>query len=328
MSPAAEIGSVTEKGVTAVIVSYFTGPVLARAIEALCRQSDVIQIILVDNGNWPGALDECSSGEAANGRLEIITGHGNVGFATACNIGARAARGEWLVFVNPDAVMPDGGVGRLIRDTLSVSPPAVMGAMLVDPDGKEQRGSRRRALTPGSAFVEMTKLYRLAPNHPYFKRFNLHEEKAPDEVVAVPVISGACFLVRKADYFAVGGMDEQYFLHVEDVDFCLRFAKAGGGVYFNPHVRVLHYKGSSRVNPMQVEMRKATSINRFFRAHFSDAYPAPFLWLVTGILWGAFAMKALARGIVRAPSIISLRIRKGRRGLQRAAALLGRRSSR
>lgn len=318
----------TEKGVTAVIVSYFTGPVLARSIGALCRQAEVIQIVVVDNGNWPGALENCPGIDAEQGRIEIITGHGNVGFATACNMGARQARGEWLIFVNPDAVTPDGAVSRLIADASILPSPAVMGAMLVGPDGKEQRGSRRRALTPGSAFVELTRLYRLAPNHPYFKRFNLHTEAVPEKVIAVPVISGACFLLKKTDYFAVGGMDEQYFLHVEDIDFCLRFAKAGGGVYFNPHVRVLHYKGSSRVNAIRVEMRKTASINRFFRVHFSEVYPAPFLWLVTRILWSAFIVKAFARLIVRAPSIVSLRIRKGRRGLQRASALFGRRSSR
>lgn len=316
------------RNATAVVVTYFTGPVLERAIDALRRQPEIIQIVIVDNGNWPGALERWSSGEASEGCVEIITGHGNVGFSKACNMGARTARGEWLVFVNPDAVMPDGGVAQLIDASIRLSGPTLMGAMLIDPDGVEQRGSRRRALTPRSAFIEMTKLYMLAPNHPYFQRFNLHTEPTPDDVVAIPVISGACFLLRKSDYFSVGGMDEQYFLHVEDVDFCLRFAKAGGGVYFNPHVRVVHYKGSSRVSAIQVEMRKTRSINRFFRAHFWNIYPAPFLSLVAGFLWVSFVVKATTRAIVRIPAIISLRMRKGRRGLQRAARLFGRRSSR
>ena len=65
---------------------------------------------------------------------------------------------------------------------------------------------------------------------------------------------GACFLTPASDYWSIGGMDEQYFLHVEDVDFCLRFADAGGGVYFDPTVSVLHFKSSSDIDPIIVDI--------------------------------------------------------------------------
>ena len=77
----------------------------------------------------------------------------------------------------------------------------------------------------------------------------------------------------KADYDAIDGMDERYFLHVEDIDFCLRFRKSGGEVYFNPHVAVTHYKSSSRANAVRIEARKTAGVVRYFNTHFSDAYP-------------------------------------------------------
>lgn len=254
-------------------------------------QEGVREIILVNNGNPAGAV-EAAIGPGADGpSIRLLSGHGNVGFAAACNRGARAASGDYLLFVNPDAILPPGGALKLAADGVRQASPWLIGAKIIDPDGAEQRGSRRATLTPWRAFVEATSLYRLAPKHPYFRRFNLHGDPCPGEVTPVPVISGACFLLPRQDYWSIGGMDEQYFLHVEDVDFCLRFANAGGGVYFDPTVAVLHFKSSSDVDPILVDMRKTSSMLRYFWAHFSEPYPAPFLSLVGVLLWTQFGLK-------------------------------------
>lgn len=280
--------------VSAIVVSYQTGPVLARSLDALRGQEGVLEIILVDNGNPDGAVAAAIGDEGGGPPIRVISGQGNVGFAAACNLGARAAAGDILLFVNPDAILPPGGAARLAADGARFESPWLIGAKIVDPSGGEQRGSRRATLTPWRAFVETTGLYRLAPRHPYFRRFNLHGYPCPAEVTPIPVISGACFCLPREDYFAVGGMDERYFLHVEDVDFCLRFADAGGRVLFDPHVSVLHFKSSSRVDPILVSYRKTVSMRRYFRAHFLDPYPAPFLWLLGAFLWAQFGVRAAA----------------------------------
>lgn len=317
------------QSVAAIVVTYFTGPLLARAIGALRSQPEVAEIIIVDNGNWPGAV-EAAIGEdvAAHSRIRVESGHGNIGFAAACNMGARLAGAETLLFINPDALMPQGGVQRLLADGMERERPWMIAPKLVNPDGTEQQGSRRATLTPWRAFVEATKLYRLAPRHPYFRRFNLHGDPCPAEVTPVPVISGACFLVPREDYFAIGGMDERFFLHAEDVDFCLRFSKAGGTVYFDPHVSLPHFKSSSRVDPVKVELRKTASLLLYFREHFSGVYPAPFLWLVALCMWGLFALKSASRLVGRALSALGLRRRRGSAGLRRAKEIAARRSSR
>ncbi len=137
--------------VSAILVSYFTGPVLARAITALRAQPDICEIILVDNGNFPGDVDAAAAGEGAPAC--VLTGHGNIGFAAGCNLGAKHARGEYLLIINPDAVLPAGGVARMLADAARLERPWLMGAKLVGPDGVEQQGSRRRVLTPWSALV-------------------------------------------------------------------------------------------------------------------------------------------------------------------------------
>lgn len=314
--------------VSTIVVSYFTGPVLARCIASLKAQPAVGEIILVDNGNFPGDVARASRVDAPGAPVRVLSGHGNIGFSAACNKGAATATGECLLFLNPDAVMPDGGVAQFLRDAAGLRRPWLMGAMLVDPDGEEQRGSRRAALTPWRAFVEATKLYKLAPNHPYFQRFNLHTDDCPDAVVEAPTISGACFILPRGDYDLIGGMDERYFLHVEDVDFCLRFRKAGGAVYFNPRVRAIHYKSSSRANPVRIEARKTAGVIRYFNTHYADVYPRPFLLLVAGALWAGFALLLARRAAAKALRLAGLRKRTGGRGLKRARAMSARRSAR
>lgn len=312
--------------VSAVMVSYFTGPVLARSIAALRAQPEIAEIILVNNGNFAGDVEAAS--ESAGAPVRVIEGQGNVGFAAGCNLGAKNASSEYLLIINPDALMPAGGVARLLADSAELDRPWLMGAKLVNPDGAEQQGSRRQVLTPWTAFVEAARLYKLAPQHPYFKRFNLHTEDCPDQVIDVPTLSGAVMFLPKADYDAVGGMDERYFLHVEDVDFCLRFAKAGGDVWFNPHVEVVHYKSSSRANPVKIEARKTAGIIRYFHTHFSDAYPKPFLWLVDSLLWALFGVLFVKRALFKALRLIGFRMRVGGRGLERARSLARRQSER
>ncbi|WDI32574.1 glycosyltransferase family 2 protein [Hyphococcus flavus] len=313
--------------VSAVVISYFTGPILSRALEALAVQPEIKEIILVDNGNFDGHVEKAIN-DKASPLVRVVSGHGNIGFARGCNLGAKACSGEHLLIINPDAVMPEGGVAQLLRDSTERERPWLMGAKLVGPDGMEQQGSRRRVLTPWRAFVEITRLYKLAPEHPYFKRFNMHTDECPGDVSETPVISGAIMFLPKANYDLVGGMDERYFLHVEDIDFCLRFAKNGGRVFFNPHVSVLHYKSSSRANPIMIEARKTQGIIRYFHTHFSKAYPKPFLWLVDAALWIAFGLLFVKRAVLKTIRLAGFRARRGGRGVERAKSLSRRQSMR
>ncbi|MBT8471350.1 MAG: glycosyltransferase, partial [Marinicaulis sp.] len=185
------------KNVTAIVICYFTGPVLSRCLSSLRTQSEILEIVIIDNGSLEDQIKnavEQSVENSSSPPVKIVSGHGNIGFAAACNKGAQAAIGDYLLFINPDAVLPEKGLTRLIDDADDFARPWMVGAKLIDPDGAEQQGSRRGVLTPWRAFIEATKLYKIAPQHPYFRRFNLHDQQSPAEVVAVPTISGACFV--------------------------------------------------------------------------------------------------------------------------------------
>ena len=315
--------------VSVVIVSYWTGPLLIRSVMSAFRQPDVHEVIVVDNGNWADQMDRLVllTGEDSD-RLTVISGHGNIGFAAGCNLGAEQATGDYLFILNPDAILPDGAVEDLLKEAAALEGDWLLGGRLTNPDGTEQAGSRRSPLTPWTAFVEMTQLYRFAPKHPYFRRFNRHEEPCPGEICKTPVISGACMLMKQETFHRVGGMDENYFLHVEDVDFCLRLREAGGEVYFAPKTDIIHFKSSSRANRLRVEAMKAKSLVRYFWTHFKEPYPDIFLALVSGLVWLAFGVKALGILAKRFLSFAGFRARAGRGGMRRAYNIAGKRRNR
>ena len=290
------------KSISVVIVSYQTGPILFKSIASVLKQKEISQIIVVDNGNPVTVVDALMREFATDERFQLISGHGNMGFSRACNLAVKSVTGDFLLLLNPDCIVPDNGIILLAQSAESFTGKWLLAPSLINTDGTEQQGSRREILTPWIAFVEGVKLYKLLPNHPYFKRFNQHNQPLPDEIAEIPVTSGACMLLKTSVYRDFGGMDEGYFLHVEDIDFCLRFRKAGGEIYFNPQITFFHALGTSKVSRLFIEWHKLLGFKRYFRLHFSNIYPPGFIGMLNCLItfrFGLIAMKELLKIIIR-----------------------------
>lgn len=264
-----------------VMVSYHTGDILWSAIEHALSQTMPVELIIVDNGNPPDVVTKLSEMAGGEPRLRLVTGQGNVGFGRACNLGAKNAKGDCLLMLNPDCLLPPDAVAGMLRHLGVVTPPALLGTRLVNKDGSDQRGSRRALLTPVTALVEALHLGKLFPRY----RLNFNEAVVPDHLAPVPAISGAFMFMSKVDYDLIGGFDEAYFLHVEDLDFCLRFHRAGGGIYFAPDICVTHVGGTSDVSSAFTERCKADGFRLYFKRNFAGQYPRPLFWLLSLAIW-------------------------------------------
>ena len=229
----------------AVIVSYHTGEVLWRCLDAALAQCD--RVVVVDNGNPP----EVTARLRADARWETISGHGNIGFAAAVNRGARELPEDHVLVLNPDAVPEPGCVARLVEVADGYPAPAVIGARLVDEAGRELRGSRRKGLTPWTALFGI----------------NLHRRPLPDAPVEVGAVSGAAMLLDRESWVRLGGFDDRYFLHVEDLDLCHRARRAGGSVVFVPDADVLHPGGTSDAPALVVETHKLMGFRHYLVTH-------------------------------------------------------------
>lgn len=259
-----------------VMVSYRTGDVLFQAMASVLAQTEPVELCLIDNGNPSEVMTRIQSMASADPRIHFITGHGNVGFSRGCNIGARMTKGEHILFLNPDSILSPDAIAKLKYHGAGLGRPWMLGARLLDEHGKDQRGCRRALLTPKTAFIEALHLGKLFPK----VRLNFNKEPIPERLASMPAISGAFMFLPRADFWAVGGFDEDYFLHVEDLDLCLRFRSKGGEIYFAPDIAVKHIGGTSKVAKGFIEKHKTNGFIRYFHKNFGDQYPAPFLWLL------------------------------------------------
>jgi hypothetical protein len=273
----------TRRKVSVVMVVYMTGEAMDESLACVLADPRVDELVIVDNGSSLTEAARLRGLVERNRRVVLMTGHGNVGFARGANLGARRATGDVLVFLNPDAFLQPECIDALARAIEGRPVPCLVGGRVLNADRTEQRGARRGDITPFSALMSLS---HLAKRVPAWSRYEVHWEKdaAPEGVAAIPTISGACFCMRREDFDAVGGFDEGYFLHVEDVDLCWRVRKAGGLVLFQPEAEVIHLGHTSRASPIRVEFHKGVGLARYFRKRAATIGQTVLAWLLSPII--------------------------------------------
>jgi GT2 family glycosyltransferase len=285
-----------------VIVNFNAGSFLADAVESVLRSPSVAHIYVVDNSSTDGSLDLIR--QRHDERLNIIRNTANLGFATACNIGLARGPCENLLVLNPDCQVREGAIDRLLTVLRSTERVGMVGPLLLNADGSEQAGGRRKLPTPWLVFGQtMGRLNRLFPSR--FRYFLLHQEPLPERPIEVEAISGACMMVRREMIADIGPLDEEYFLHCEDLDWCMRARQRGWKVLFVPDAKVVHHKGvSSRARRLTVEYYKHSGMVRFY----AKLYPRWLMTLVTAGVWTRFggiaALHLLSRLVERMASVL------------------------
>jgi N-acetylglucosaminyl-diphospho-decaprenol L-rhamnosyltransferase len=284
--------------ISVVMVVYRTGNALSDSIRHVLDEPLVDEFVIVDNGSSARDADMLRALSLTEPRVLLQQGHGNVGFARGANMGATTAKGEYVIFINPDANLQPGCIAALVTAFRGQPTPTVVGARVMNTDGTEQRGGRRGEVTPITTLLSFGHLTR---RYSKLSGFEIHRETEPlpRTPVPMPTISGACFALRRGDFEALDGFDEGYFLHVEDIDLCWRARQAGGEVIFQPKAQVVHLGHTSLEHPVKVEFHKGVGLSRYFikRADTLQRYalavflaPAimlmsvcrPLLWKITG----------------------------------------------
>lgn len=280
-----------------VIVNFNAGGFLKDAVGSVLRCGAVAHVYVVDNLSTDESLSLLPYPQSD--RLTIIRNSANLGFATGSNIGFARAVSENLLLLNPDCQVMEGAIDRLLTVLRSTDRVGMVGPFLVNIDGSEQAGGRRKLPTPGRVLGQTTKrLQWLLPFR--FSSFLLHHEPLPDQPIEVEAISGACMMVRREMITDIGPLDEEYFLHCEDLDWCMRARRQGWKVLFVSDAKVVHQKGvSSRSRPLRVEYHKHKGMVRFYNKLLGER-PRWLMALVTAGVWtryGAIAtVHLLSRG--------------------------------
>jgi len=287
--------------VSIIIVNFNGGPLLHEAIAAALSSSIPIEVLISDNGSTDGSLNTVYQTFGKDPRVRIISNGSNLGFSRANNIALKKAKGRYVLLLNPDCIIQRDTLAKML-EVMDANPDVGMaGCLIRNPDGTEQPGCRRAVPTPWRSLIRVLHLNKLFPNQPRFRTFLLHQEPLPTEPEPVEAISGAFMLVRHEAIDEVGLLDENYFMHCEDIDWCMRFRHAGWKIVFVPNAEVLHYKGAcSKDHPILVLYHMHRGMIRFYRKFFRRQYPLPLMAIVISTVWARF-LTLTAKEFLRRP---------------------------
>jgi nucleoside-diphosphate-sugar epimerase/GT2 family glycosyltransferase len=296
-----EGADLTGGSVAVVVVNYNAGVLLSESVRGVLASTVPVEVFVVDNGSSDDSIEVLRERIGPDPRLSIVENGRNFGFAKAANIGLRRATSDFCLVLNPDCLVQPDTLEKVINFILLDPEVGVAGCMIRNPDGSEQAGGRRSVPTPWRSFVRVLHLDKWMPAHPRLRTFLCNLEPIPDRPIHVEAISGAFMLAPRKSLMQVGLLDEGYFMHCEDLDWCMRFRREGWKIMFVPNAEVVHYKGTcGKSRPVFVEWHKHRGMIRFYRTHFQHQYPWPLLILVFTAVWSRFALLASRSLVTRA----------------------------
>ena len=254
-----------------IIVNYRTETQLGECLASLQRSLDgaALEVIVVDNSASLRGADFPARFPWAR----FVENRSNLGFARASNQGLRLARGRHLLLLNPDTVVPTGAVGTLIRYLDEHSDVGAVGPRLLNRDGTLQYSCRRFPGWHTIFFGRYSILTRLLPRNAVSRSY-LYLDWDHQSVAEVDWLTGACLMVRREVVESVGLLDEEYFLFVEDMDWCRRIRDAGLKIVYVPDATLMHHVGASRgPAPPRVVWARHRGMFRYVRKHFGAPRP-------------------------------------------------------
>jgi GT2 family glycosyltransferase len=230
------------------------------------------EVIVVDNGSQDGSGLEV---KRTFPTVHVIQNEKNLGFAKAVNQGLQKASGRYMLLLNPDTQVKHGAIERLMSFMDAHPKAGISGVQLLNSNGSKQN-SVANFPSLATELLNKSLLRWLSP-----EKFPGKERSYPGPVNVDSVI-GACMMVRRDAIEQVGLMDEDYFLFLEETDWCYRMKRAGWEIYHVPDAEVYHFQGKS------AEQAKKRARVEYFRSryHFFKKNRGNLQWfiLLVGVL--------------------------------------------
>jgi GT2 family glycosyltransferase len=261
-----------------VVVNWNSGHWLARCLDSLREHAGpgLAEVVVVDNGSTDGSEQVAL---APNQRL--LRAGANLGFAKACNLGAKGATAPYLLFLNPDAAVREGTIETVLRfmESEAASRVAVCGVRLVGEDGIAQHHA--------TVFPTARTMFRAEDRT---LRFDHLSSREVDHVI------GAFYLIRRSVFEAVGGFDERFFVYLEDMDLSYRVAKAGWKIWYLAEAVAFHKGGGTSEQVKAARQFYSTRSRLLYAAkHLSPAKSALVFAATMTLEPAARLARALAR---------------------------------
>ena len=256
-----------------IIVSWNVKDILSDCLDSVLRSSVAFpyEIIVVDNAGTDGTADHIKKKFPA---VRLIENSKNQGFARANNQGASLADGQYLLFLNPDTILLDDTLNKLV-DFMDCNPDIAMcGPRILNSDGTLQKSVRNFPSWRG-AFYRYTILKYLGLFKSHFEKWhNRGFDYGKQEDVAQLI--GAAMLIRRDVFEQTGCFDQRYFMYYEEVDLCRRLTDNGFRIVYYPRVEIVHLGGKSTGQvPAATRFMNLRSLLLYFRKYSSILSYAP-----------------------------------------------------
>jgi GT2 family glycosyltransferase len=234
-----------------IIVNYKSQELLSRCLAAIAQHAPIsgYEIVVVNNDETP------LKNTFNNASLKIINNNENKGFAKACNIGAGAAAGKILFFLNPDTEIRTSNIDDIVKK-LNDASVGIAAPRLLASSGAVQPWSVGRSITVLDTLLNNLGLARS-------RALWLRETDSEADWV-----SGAAFAISKKLFSECGGFDENFFMYFEDVDLCRRISAFGKKIFILPQVSVLHIGGQCHSDIKRQKYHYYQSQDYYFKKHF------------------------------------------------------------
>jgi GT2 family glycosyltransferase len=220
-------------------VKYFAEQCLYTVINA--SKNIAAEIILIDNNSTDGSR-EFFNGKFTN--VHFIWSNANVGFSKANNIALQQSRGKYILFLNPDTLVPEDCFEKCISFFESAKDIGALGIRMIDGTGKFLKESKRGFPTLLTSFFKLSGLAGLFPNSKIFASYYAGY-LSENQNHTVDVLAGAFMMVDKKMIDRTRGFDEDFFMYGEDIDLSYRVQKAGYKNYYFSGSTIIHFKGES-----------------------------------------------------------------------------------
>jgi N-acetylglucosaminyl-diphospho-decaprenol L-rhamnosyltransferase len=267
---------------TIIVVSYNTREMTLECLRSIFRETELnsFEVIVLDNASSDGSAsaieDEFSS------RIRLIASGKNLGFAAANNAAALEAQGAFLLLLNPDTVVLDGAVDRLMAFAAARPEAGIWGGRTVFSDGSLNPASCWSRQSLWSLFCQAVGLSSI------FRRSSLWNPEGMggwnrEGTRAVDIVSG-CFLLIRCDLWRrLGGFRSEFFMYGEEADLCLRAEKLGVKPLISSDSTIVHYGGASEKIRADKLIRLIEAKMRMIEYHFPKGSRHLGCWLLS--LW-------------------------------------------
>jgi GT2 family glycosyltransferase len=194
------------------------------------------EIMVVDNASSDGSADAV---RMQFPDVNLIASEKNLGFAAGNNLGLPHARGEYVLFLNPDTIVPAGAVSLLVRFLETHPEVGIVGPRIIGQDNVFQISAFGLKPSLREAVFRAFRIWKVAPFSAWSRRFLVNPDTDSDWT-CVEHLLGACMLVRTQLLKYIGGFDESFFLFLEETDLCIRVQKEGYRIAYYIGTTIIH----------------------------------------------------------------------------------------